>query len=211
MLRIESHRTFADLIDDLGVPPERILLHPTPGTATEQDVLDYDDHENRLVELVDGVLVEKAMGFEESVVGATISFLLQQFIKPKNLGIVAGSDGMVRYRPACVQMADLAYFSWNRFPDRKLPGDAISRVTPDLAIEILSKSNTEAEMERKRGEYFERGASLVWVVDHKQRNVRVYTDVQTHLMLGDADRIDGGSVLPGFDVQVKEFFADLSE
>jgi hypothetical protein len=83
MLRIESHRTFADLIDDLGVPPERILLHPTPGTAAEQDVLDYDDHENRLVELDDGVLVEKAMGFEESVVGATISFLLQQFIKPK--------------------------------------------------------------------------------------------------------------------------------
>ncbi len=60
MLRIAPIRTLADLIDDLGVAPERILFRQTPGTATEQDVLDFDDHEDRLVELFDGVLVEKA-------------------------------------------------------------------------------------------------------------------------------------------------------
>jgi hypothetical protein len=110
-----------------------------------------------------------------------------------------------------------AVFKWPTWPT--FPG-TVFRIENCLVIRsrgsppiwrLRSKANTEAEMERKRGEYFERGASLVWVVDHKQRNVRVYTDVQTHLMLGDADRIDGGSVLPGFDVQVKEFFADLSE
>ncbi len=210
MLKIEKHRTIADLIESLGVPPQRILLHPPPGTATEQDVLDFDDHEDRLVELIDGVLVEKAMGFEESVVGICIATLLRNFIRPRNLGIVAGSDGMVRYRPGCVQMADVAFFSWDRFPNRELPGDAISRVTPDLAIEILSKSNTEAEMERKRREYFQQGATLVWLVDHKQRTVRVYTSVEAYTTLDENDSIDGGNVLLGFQVVVREFFADLT-
>ena len=57
----------ADLIEHLGrIPPQRIRVYPAPGTATEQDVIDIQDREDRLYELVDGVLVEKAMGFRES-------------------------------------------------------------------------------------------------------------------------------------------------
>ena len=58
MLKIAAIRTLADLIDDLGVPASRILFHPTPGTATEQDVIDLDAHQDCLAELYDGVLVE---------------------------------------------------------------------------------------------------------------------------------------------------------
>ncbi len=107
MLKITSSRTVADLIEDLGVPPERILIRPTLGTATEQDVIDLDAGEDRLAELVEGVLVEKAMGFEESLVGAAIIYLLKQHVVAQKLGVVAGVDGMVRYRDQVVQMADL--------------------------------------------------------------------------------------------------------
>ena len=56
-------RTLADVIDRIGVPAHRILARPTPGTATVEDVVALEARENRLAELVDGVLVEKAMGF----------------------------------------------------------------------------------------------------------------------------------------------------
>src|SRR2546421_188787 len=65
--------TLADLQDRLGhIPEERILMDPPPGTATEQDVIYLDDHEDRICELVEGVLVEKPMGFEESSLAAMI-------------------------------------------------------------------------------------------------------------------------------------------
>ena len=59
--------TLADLRKRLGdVPLERIRYKPAPGMATEKDVLEVETRENRLCELVDGTLVEKAVGFEES-------------------------------------------------------------------------------------------------------------------------------------------------
>jgi hypothetical protein len=60
-------KTLADLRRRLGgIPLERIWFHPAPDTATEKDAIDAEARENRLCELVDGSLVEKAMGFEES-------------------------------------------------------------------------------------------------------------------------------------------------
>ena len=60
--------TIADLLHRLGgIPARRVRLVPTPGTATEQDVIKIHDRTNRLCELVDGVLVEKVMGFDESI------------------------------------------------------------------------------------------------------------------------------------------------
>ena len=60
--------TLADLLEQLGgLAPARVRFRPPPGTATEKDVLEVEAHEDRLCELVDGVLVEKAMGWRESI------------------------------------------------------------------------------------------------------------------------------------------------
>jgi hypothetical protein len=60
-------KTLADLRQRPGgIPLERIWFHSAPGTATEKDVIEAEGRENRLRELVDGTLVEKAMGFDES-------------------------------------------------------------------------------------------------------------------------------------------------
>jgi hypothetical protein len=59
--------TLADALRQLGgISPKRIRFHPAPGTATENDVITIRDRERRLFELVDGVLVEKVMGYWES-------------------------------------------------------------------------------------------------------------------------------------------------
>src|SRR5262245_66598546 len=83
-------RTFADLLEALGnVPADRILMHPAPGTATEEDVIAAaEGPEKRLCELIDGVLVEKAVGIRESLLAAAIMDLLRDFVIPRNLGIV---------------------------------------------------------------------------------------------------------------------------
>src|SRR6266705_2232546 len=85
--------TLADLIERLGsIPLERIPAHPAPGTATEADLLRRPDGEKRLYELVDGVLVEKPMGFYESLLAALLIRFLGSFLDVHDLGIVLGAD-----------------------------------------------------------------------------------------------------------------------
>ena len=63
----EREWTVADLQRRFGpIPFSRIRQNPPPGRATEDDVVWLNDHEDRLCELVDGILVEKTVGLEES-------------------------------------------------------------------------------------------------------------------------------------------------
>src|SRR5437868_13329164 len=89
--------TLADLLERLGdIPPGRVRYHPRPGDATEQDVVECEARFGRLCELVDGVLVEKAVGFYEARLALTLGFYLESFLTAHPLGIVLGADGLVR-------------------------------------------------------------------------------------------------------------------
>jgi Uma2 family endonuclease len=100
----------------------------------------------------------------------------------------------------------LAFFAWDKFPNRVLPRDPILDHVPDLAIEVLSKSNTPREMRRKRREYFDAGARLVWEVNPVKRTVRVYTAFNQSTTLREGDMLDGGDVLPGFTLSLATLF-----
>ena len=196
-----------DLLKRLGnIPPERVRLHPTPGTATEKDVLDILDHENRLCELVDGTLVEKAVGYEESEIAGILLTFLNNFVRPRKLGIVTGADGTIRLFPGLVRMPDVAFASWACFPDRKRPKTPIPHVAPTLAVEVLGKSNSKAEMVKKLGEYFGAGVQVVWIVNPRKRTVQVYTAVDSSVVFTESQTLDGGDVLPGFVLRLKEMF-----
>jgi Uma2 family endonuclease len=199
--------TVADLIDALGgVPPERIRLHPTPGTATEQDVIDLHDRQNRLFELVDGVLVEKAMGYYESLLAAVLLQLLRNFADEHQLGPVAGADGMMRLTAGLVRIPDVSFISWDKFPNHQIPREPIPDLAPELAVEVLSKSNTPQEIARKIDEYFAAGTQLVWILDPPPRTITVFTTPNRSTTIGESDILDGGSVLPGFAVRLREIF-----
>lgn len=96
-----------------------------------------------------------------------------------------------------------------RLPDRKVPKTPIPSLAPDLVVEILSESNTAAEMERKRGEYFASGVRLIWEVDPETRTVAVYGPDRSVEILGASQRLDGRDVLPDFTLDLGEFFAEL--
>src|SRR4051812_31261543 len=148
-------RTVADLVHWLGgIPLDRIRFHPAPGTATEADVAATDDGNKRLCELVDGVLVEKAVGFFESYLAATLGASIVGFLNRQDLGIVVGAAVMLRLAPGLVRSPDVSFISWDRLPGRVIPTDPVPDLVPDLAVEVLSVSNTPAEMARKRAEYF---------------------------------------------------------
>lgn len=76
---LNSVETLADLKIRLGnVPPERILAHPPPGAAQPADVLRlHDSFPKRLCELVDGVLVEKAMGHWEARIASWLIYAIR--------------------------------------------------------------------------------------------------------------------------------------
>ena len=202
--------SMADLLHRLGdIPPERVRMKPLPGTAKIKDVIDIEAHENRLFELVEGVLVEKAMGSRESVLAGAIIEYLRQYAKPQRLGIVMAPDGMMEILGGMVRMPDVAYISRARLPGGKVPKDAVPRLAPDLAVEIISRGNTKAEMTRKRSEYFKAGVRIVWEVDQRSRTVTVYTSPNRHKVLNEDQVLDGGTVLPGFSLKLKDLFAEL--
>jgi Uma2 family endonuclease len=202
--------TAAELLKKLGgIPAERVLLDPPPGTATEKDVLDMERREGRICELVEGVLVEKAMGFAESFLALKIAYLLQTFLKQYDLGILAGADGTLRLWPGLVRIPDVSFISWNQLPGRKLPTKAIPDIYPDLAVEILSRKNTKSEIDRKLHEYFRSGTRLAWVIDPRKRIVRVYTAPDQSRLVTEDQSLDGGDVLPGLSLPLREVFANL--
>ena len=202
--------TLAELVERLGgVPLERIRFRPYPGTATEEDVLRIEQQENRLCELVEGVLVEKPMGFRESLLAAALIQYLREFVALGNLGLVTGEGGMMRLFAGLVRIPDVAFISWSRLPGGKVPDTPIPRLAPDLAVEVLSRSNTPKEMQGKREEYFAAGVRLVWMVDPEDRRLTVFTSPEDSVAYGSSDVLDGGTVLPGFSLPLGNLFAEL--
>jgi Uma2 family endonuclease len=184
-------------------------MNPIPGTATVKDVVEIEKRENRLYELVDGVLVEKVMGYPESWIASFLIHALQAHVLPKDLGAVTGPDGMIRFPENLVRMPDVAYACWDRFPDRELPSEAAPAIVPDLAVEVLSKGNTKGEMSRKLREYFKAGVRLVWFVDPQAKTVTVFTSPTRSKVVPATGTLDGGKVLPGFKLPVASLFAKL--
>src|SRR4030095_9545503 len=109
--------TVSDLLYQLGdIPPERVRLQTPPRPATAAGVVAVHSREDRLCELVDGVLVEKTMGYYESYIAATLIRLLGNFVVAHDLGIVAGADGMMRLTPGLVRIPDVSFVSWEKLP-----------------------------------------------------------------------------------------------
>jgi Uma2 family endonuclease len=212
-------RTVGDLLRRLGdvlrrlgdVPADRVRFQPPPGTATEQDVLDIQAHEDIACELVDGTLVEKPMGLLESFLALEIAGCIRDYLKQHDLGITAGEAGMMRLTGGQVRIPDVSFVGWNQLPGRVVPRTPIPDLYPDLAVEVLSSSNTPAEMRRKRHEYFAAGTRLVWQIDPTSRIATVYTAPETFTEVGTAGTLDGGAVLPGFTLSLAALFDRVAD
>jgi Uma2 family endonuclease len=203
----ETAAELLELIDELGgIPPSRLLLKPTPGEATEADLLDRMDRTGKTCELIDGVLVEKAMGRGEAFIAARITILLGMYTMPRSLGHFISADGIVRLRPGVVRAPDVSFIRSDRLPNGQADMTPIGELIPDLAIEVISAGNTKAEIARKIGEYFLAGVEAVWVVDPVRRVVVVHTSAADAVTLAETDTLEGGPVFPGLDLPLARIF-----
>jgi Uma2 family endonuclease len=208
--RTDDGQTVADLIERLGsISPRRIRLNPSPGKATEQDLIRANDHSGRLFELVEGTLVEKAPGHSESGVTLDLAYFLKAYLRQSPLGYLTGPDGATRLIPGLVRVPDIAYFAWTQLPKRERMTEPVAGIPPSLAVEVFSPSNTRKEMKRKLREYFLAGTKLVWYVDPKARTIQVFSSPESSVTLTESDTLAGADILPGLKVPIADIFAEI--
>ena len=158
-------------------------------------------------ELVKGVLVELMVAsdeHEETVM--LVGHHMLDHTRPRGLGKVYGSNrGYVTgpTSPATSRMPDVSFVSNARLGQPDMAG-MLYDGAPDLAVEILSESNTPAEIAQKVSEYLSAGGKAVWVIDIDARTLTVHTADAPPLALNDADTVDGGDYLPGFACAVAD-------
>lgn len=162
------------------------------------------ENAERLLELIDGEVVEVVSNGKSSALGSLMNVYLGGYVLQNRLGFTTGADGGYkigneRYIPDCafVSRAKLA----------KPTSEAYISVPPDLAVEVLSPSNTPDEIAIKVDNYLRAGV-VVWVVNPDLQRVTVHRPDAPPKTYGLSDTLDGGAVLPGFTLAVKDIFAE---
>ena len=202
-------RTFPDHLVLLGgIPADRVHTDPPPGTATISDWIAAVDRGD-VCELVDGTLVDRPIGFYESLLASCLIAHLYAASDNGRLGVTSGEQGFIRLGESQVRAPDVAFFLRANLPQGRLPSERVPAICPDIAVEILSSSNTMAEMAQKRKEYFQGGCRLVWMVDPGARNVAVYRSPFRAEIIGLDSYLLGGDILPEFKMLVSELFNEV--
>lgn len=166
---------------------------------------DSPENAERLLELVNGEIVEKPMPTEEhGVITGNIYGPLWNFVNPRKLGRVVVE---VRYRKPGDQhnarIPDIAFSSTKR----PLVKQGSVPELPDLAVEVLSPDQSLKELREKARYFVANGVKLVWLVIPEKRLVEVYTP-EDEWVLNEDDTLTGRDVLPEFSLPVRDVFAD---
>ncbi len=162
------------------------------------------ENADRLLELIGGEIVEVVSNGVSSALGSRLNILIGGFVLQKRLGFTTGADGgyaigSERYIPDC------AFVSKAK---QTVPSSAAyNSIPPDLAVEVLSPSNTPDEMAIKVDNYLRAGV-IVWVVNPDPQRVTVHQPDAAPKTYGIDGTLDGGTVLPGFTLPVSDIFAN---
>jgi Uma2 family endonuclease len=159
-------------------------------------------------ELIRGVLREvEGMSERHGAIGGRLHVYVGGFVFANDLGEVFISDSRFIFpgNPPSWVAPDIAFVSAARLP-RSDFAEGYSRRIPDLAVEIKSPTNTEAEILEKIGVYLAGGVRLVWLVRPVQRTGTVFRPHGPELVLGEHEVLDGEDVLPGFRLPLRDLF-----
>jgi len=159
-------------------------------------------------ELVRGELRKMTpAGFRHGAIIIRLSTPLAAFVDEHHLGVVAGAETgfKILSDPDTVRAPDVAFVRQDRIP-REGPPETFWPGAPDLAVEVISPSDTVYEVEEKVAEWLSAGTRMVWVVHPKRRVVEVHRPSAKTVALAEQDALDGGDIVPGFRLQVAEIF-----
>ena len=175
---------------------------------TADEFLGLSD-DSKIYELHNGVIIEVAGSkYVQTVLAAWIGYLLIRFVEESKIGgVVSGADGTYVLDRYNTRIPDVAYIT-EESARRQKRGEYL-KGAPDLAIEVISESNTPTEMKQRVGAYLNAGASLVWLVYPETRLIEVYQDDEDTLILKQGDTLHDDEILPGLRISVREIFARL--
>ena len=101
---------------------------------------------------------------------------------------------------------DVAYVSFQRWPQRFIPSTNAWEIAPELAVEVVSPTNSATEIQEKVQDYFQHGVELVWVIYPIPHVIHVYENSQAIRILKTDDTLEGGNVFPGLQLPVHKLF-----
>ena len=155
-------------------------------------------------ELDEGQLISTPPAFGEhgQIHGETGS-ILRSFVRSRSLGLVFLTTGY-RLKRDTVLAPDVSFIRAERA--RTLDLDSRFECAPDLAVEVISPSETAAEIAHKVRQYLQAG-SAVWVVYPDDRTVHLFETSKNARVLEADDLLEAPNLLPGFSVRVSDLFA----
>ena len=159
-------------------------------------------------ELILGEVVELTPpGVRHGRIQARMARLLEEFVDRSRLGdfVTTESGYRLRSEPDTVRAPDVAVVSAARVADYE---DEIGYLpfAPDLAVEVVSPSDSFADVETKARMWLEHGTRMVWVVEPDSRRVLVYETGKDRRDLALDEVLETGDILPGFSVPVTRLF-----
>ncbi|OLP16436.1 hypothetical protein BST81_20865 [Leptolyngbya sp. 'hensonii'] len=160
-------------------------------------------------ELVDGEVLDIGnSGMEHGGIGSLLGGLLAIYVRQHKLGTVCDSSTAFTLKNGNKRSPDVSFVSKDQLKGLKRPPRGFFQGSPDLAVEILSPSNTIEEIHDKIVEYFENDSRLVWVIHPDEKYVLVYHSPEPDRFLRSPDCLDGEGVVPGFSMAVSELFEE---
>ena len=206
-----SHPTtfnLAELLHELGdIDADRIVWDIEPGTATIDDM---QDDAFPMCELIDGTIVRKTMGREESIFTMWLGGYFTTYLRSHPIGHISGPDALVQLFPTTARAADIAFTSRSQYINGVRENSAVATIVPVFMVEVHSLSNRPGAIRRKRIEYFKAGVLLVWEIDPRRRTIEVFTAIDEMETLTDIDTIDAGTIMPGFSIELAELFSSYA-
>lgn len=152
---------------------KQMAIHDRTQRLTTAEFLAYCDlpeNADRILEFIDGEIVEKMPSFAPSEIEATIIFYLKRYTMEHRSGHITTADGGYLMPNGNVFIPDVAYISKERLPERP-PREA--PVPPDLAFEVKSPTDYKRKMRSKADKYIEAGTRLDWLVFPNEQIVEV--------------------------------------
>lgn len=177
-------------------------------SMTADELLQMPDDGFRY-ELIEGELKRMSpAGDEHGRVGMELAVPLGYHVKKNRLGklYLAETGFLIQTNPDTVRAPDIAFVRMERI--QETPKVKSYRIgAPDLAVEVISPGDTVREVKGKVTEWLEAGARMVWIISPKLKTITVYRSLTDVAMLTEKDTLDGGEVVPGFQIPVAEIFA----
>ena len=175
---------------------------------TAEDLLRLPDDEMR-AELVRGELKKMApAGGEHGGLAMDLTLLVGAYVRDSHLGrtFAAETGFILQQDPDTVRAPDFAFVRQERLAGRPLPRGYIP-FAPDLAVEVISPSESAEDVQEKVADYLSAGTQLVWLLYPRLKTVVAHTPDGTRTF-GPPDVLDGGDTLPGFELRIAEIFGE---